>query len=477
MPCEYTAETRTSHGPSKGYVHHLESKLRELQNASIAQHDVPADRPQLFSAINQPRNLEGTWSTASASPAPNQYHVPFGYAIRDHTVTHPLSASPAPTTTKVLSSLPSPVPSIRAASQTTANPDWGGPLRAQPLGVPRTPDGSVLNRTMTPSALRGSMEVPSPLMPGGPQHRPLIFNRADFKDGNGSLDQSMQRMPSLTASRAHITMSPAPRPGYFASRRTASFVRQIRSAIDSRFQSYHSPPRRPNSRGLSLGPPKMEPKSNVPQNIDYILPSRKTADSLLRIYWDDVYPFFPFLNKKEFEEAYDGIWSGVPSDSDESLMMCTLNVVFALASQYSEGLLATERETAAGKFFDRAQDLLNLDLWGTGSVQLVQCLLLMVQYLQSINSLHQCWMVGGVATRVAEGLGLHLPETSANAPCIRQREHLRRLWHGCILLDRCVHDTHRRSCRAFNSYQENTFMLKLVTAYGIVGDMVASFLS
>ena len=457
-------------------MHHLESKLRELQNASIAQHDVPADRPQLFSAINKPRNLEGNWSTAPSSPAPNQYHVPLGYGIRDHGVTHPSSASPARTTTQVLSSLPSPVPSIRAAGQTTANPDWEGPLRAQPLGVPRPPDSSVLNRTMTPSTLRGSMEAPSPLMPSAPPSRPLIFNRTDFRDGNGNLDQSMPRMPrmpSLTANHAHISMPPAPRPGYFASRRTASFVRQIRSAIDSRCQSYHSPPRRPNSRGPSLGPPKMEPKSSLPPNIDYVLPSRKTADNLLRIYWDDVYPFFPFLNKKQFEEAYDGVWSGVPLDSDESLMMCTLNVVFALASQYSESLMATERETATGKFFDRAQDLLNLDLWGIGSVQLVECLLLMAQYLQSINSLHQCWMVGGVATRVAEGLGLHLPETSANAPCVQQREHLRRLWHGCILLDRYVRDITQRFCWTFNCYQESPFTLKLVASYDIAGNMVA----
>ena len=99
-------------------------------------------------------------------------------------------------------------------------------------------------------------------------------------------------------------------------------------------------------------------------------------------------------------------------------------------------MIPREREASTGKFFDRAQDLLNLDLWGVGSVDLVQCLLLMGQYLQSINSLHQCWTVGGLATRVAEGLGLHLPETSGKLPDIRQREHLRRLWHGCILLDR-----------------------------------------
>jgi hypothetical protein len=47
-------------------------------------------------------------------------------------------------------------------------------------------------------------------------------------------------------------------------------------------------------------------------------------------------------------------------------------------------------------------------------------------------------MIGGLATRFAESLELHLPETSANAPSVGQRESLRRVWHGCILLDRYV---------------------------------------
>jgi hypothetical protein len=349
-----------------------------------------------------------------------------------------MAASPAQDSTRSLSSLPLPIPSTRAAGQVTASPDWGSSLRAQPLEVARPPNSSVLNRTLSPSALRSSLEAPSPLMPSAPPSRPLIFNRTDFKVRNGNSDHLSPHMPSSTITKGHISMSPAPRRGYFASRRTASFVRQIRSAIDSRFQSLHTPPDCQTSGSPSAKPSKMEPRTNLPQNVDYVLPSRKTADNLLRLYWDTVHPMFPFLYQKQFEEAYDGIWSGLPSESDESLMMCTLNVVFALASQYSDNILAQERENTSAKFFDRAQDLLNLDLWGTGSVQLVQCLLLMAQYLQSINSLHQCWMVGGLATRVAEGLGLHLPETSTNAPCIRQREHLRRLWHGCILLDRYV---------------------------------------
>jgi Fungal specific transcription factor domain len=179
------------------------------------------------------------------------------------------------------------------------------------------------------------------------------------------------------------------------------------------------------------------PRTSAPR-VEYELPSRRTADNLLRIYWESVYPIFPFVDRQEFETIYANIWSGAPSESDESLHICTLNVVFALASQYSETITSNDHPPTAGKFFDRAQDLLNLDLWSQGSVELIQCLLLMAQYLQSANSLHQCWMVGGLATRMAEGLGLHLPEMSEQASSTREREHLRVIWHGCVLLDRYV---------------------------------------
>jgi hypothetical protein len=437
VPCEYTSESRTSHGPSKGYVHHLESKLRELQNAGIAQNHVPADRPQLFSAINKPRHAESSWSTPPSLPFTHQYRGTWSYGSGDNSTAQPLPASPAQIMTQSLPSLPLPIPSSRAAGPTTASPDWGGPVRARPLEVARLPDGNLLNRTLTPSALRDSMEAPSPLVPSVAPIRPLFFNRTDSKARNGIPDRPSPHASSSTINTAHVSVSPAPRPAYFTSRRTTSFVRQIRSAFDSRLQSIHTAAAR-QVIASPLNSSNMEPRTNVPKNVDYVLPSRKTADSLMRIYWDTGHSLFPFLDRTLFEKAYDGIWSGHPSEPDESLMMCTLNVVFALASQYSDNLVAEERETASAMFFDRAQDLLNLDLWSTGSIELVQCLLLMALYFQSINSLQQCWMVGGLATRFAESLGLHLRETSANAPSIRQREHLRRLWHGCIFVDRYV---------------------------------------
>ncbi|RSL90031.1 hypothetical protein CEP51_000891 [Fusarium floridanum] len=53
-------------------------------------------------------------------------------------------------------------------------------------------------------------------------------------------------------------------------------------------------------------------------------------------------------------------------------------------------------------------------------------------------------MVVGSAIRMAQGLGLHLPETSADRSDPGERELLRRIWYGCILMDRMVSVTHGR---------------------------------
>lgn len=446
VPCEYTSEVRTSHGPSKGYVHHLESKLRELQNSTPpSNRDASAERPQLFSAINKPRQLESAWSTSPPVPTDHRYRQPSGYTFSDGRSNQPSPTSSNREGTRAPFREVNQSPFlIGSEHSSTLRPNQPGApqyleeaLANQTHDAVNAPVNTVVSRALTASALRGSMEAPSPPLPLAPPTRPLLLKRMNSQSQDGQRSyHSQPYTPNSSNLVGHISTSFVPTSGRSASGRSSSFVGQIRSAIDSRFQFARSTSNAPPSRSPLVYSQRMDPGTQSPQSVDYVLPSRKTADNLFRVYWDTVHPLFPFLNRKQFEESYAGIWSGLPSESDESLMMCTLNVVFALASQYSETILIKERETSASKFFDRAQDLLNLDLWGVGSVDLVQCLLLMGQYLQSINSLHQCWTIGGLATRVAEGLGLHLPETSTKCPDIRQREHLRRLWHGCILLDR-----------------------------------------
>jgi len=227
---------------------------------------------------------------------------------------------------------------------------------------------------------------------------------------------------------------------FFGSSSAGSFMRQIKSAIDVKIGL---PPKRapepgPSKSSLFQMSPLSQRIGGIDENVDYVLPSRKTADNLLDAYWTLVHPLYPFLNRQMFEDSYESIWSGSSANTDERMLMCTMNVIFALGCQLSQSIRPERREAQAKVYFKRAQDLLRLDLWDIGSTELIQCLLLMGQYLQSTNTPHQCWMVVGHAVRVAQSLGFHLPESSFRLQSPMERELARRIWHGCIMMDRYV---------------------------------------
>jgi Fungal specific transcription factor domain/Fungal Zn(2)-Cys(6) binuclear cluster domain len=227
---------------------------------------------------------------------------------------------------------------------------------------------------------------------------------------------------------------------FFGSSSAGSFMRQIKSAIDVKIgvpQNNGSETGASKSSLFQMSPPTQR-IGTLEENVDYVLPSRKTADGLMDVYWTLVYPLYPFLNRKMFEDAYESIWSGSSPNTDERMLTCTMNVIFALGCQLSQSIRPEKREAQAKVYFKRAQDLLRLDLWDIGSTELIQCLLLMGQYLQSTNTPHQCWMVVGHAVRVAQSLGFHLPESSFGLQSAMERELARRIWHGCIMMDRCV---------------------------------------
>ncbi|RAL01245.1 transcription factor domain-containing protein [Aspergillus ibericus CBS 121593] len=235
-----------------------------------------------------------------------------------------------------------------------------------------------------------------------------------------------------------------PSQGFFGSSSAASFIRQIKTAVDKKVPS---PNRHTSDSVLGLAPPsslmstRKQRLSTVP---NYVLPPRKTADSLMRVYWTFVFPLYPLLDGLQLRAEYERIWTGEALQSDENMLMCTFNVIFALACQLADFIPPEEREASADAFFARAKDLLQFDLWNTGSAALIQCLLLMAQYLQSTDSAHQCWIVTGLAIRNAQGLGLHLPQTIACLQNPQEQQLARKIWHGCVLMDRVISMTFGR---------------------------------
>jgi hypothetical protein len=228
---------------------------------------------------------------------------------------------------------------------------------------------------------------------------------------------------------------------FFGISSAGSFTAQIKKAIDIR-----------------LGKPGTGPSNSVPATsrsvlgvtgagdapapeLSYVLPPRRQADHLMELYWFYVDPLYPFLDRKRWTNAYNAIFAGTVIDFNERIFVATLNIIFALSTQLHESQSLEQREQSSETYFRRAQELLPMSPWESGSLELVQCLLVTSQYLQSTYNPHQTWMVVGSAIRMAQGLGLHLPETSADRSDPGERELLRRIWYGCILMDRYVRRT------------------------------------
>ncbi|EAW07126.1 transcription factor domain-containing protein [Aspergillus clavatus NRRL 1] len=232
--------------------------------------------------------------------------------------------------------------------------------------------------------------------------------------------------------------------GFFGSSSAASFMRQIKTAVDKRVASPH----RQTSESIMGALPRsslMSARVERPSVVsNYVLPPRKTADSLMDVYWCFVFPLYPLVDSILLRREYSKIWTGETLESDENMLMCTLNVIFALACQLADFIPPEEREASADAFFSRAKDLLHFNLWHSGSAGLIQCLLLMAQYLQSTDSAHQCWIVTGLAIRNAQSLGLHLPQTIARLPSFQEQQLARKIWHGCVLMDRVISMTFGR---------------------------------
>lgn len=228
-----------------------------------------------------------------------------------------------------------------------------------------------------------------------------------------------------------------PTQGFFGSSSAASFMKQVKSAVEEKVSSPESKP----SDSVGENPPRSTLMSRRKNNIEselatYALPPRKFADGLMDVYWNLVFPLYPFVDRAQLNAQYNNIWTGESSEYDENMLMCTFNTIFALSCQLSDSIEPRERRASADVFFSRAKELLQFNLWNSGSAELIQCLLLMGQYLQSTDSAHQCWIVIGLAVRNAQSLGLHLPSTISRFESLQEQRLARIIWYGCVLMDR-----------------------------------------
>lgn len=190
----------------------------------------------------------------------------------------------------------------------------------------------------------------------------------------------------------------------------------------------------PSSLGSSHGSSR--------KDLGYILPPREQADSLLSSYWNYVHVLYPILNKSQIEEDYDELWNSGNSTTEKRSFLCLLNSIFAISSRQVRSA-TPDYEHLAATFCLRARELLDIEAC---SIRSVQSYLLLALYFQSTDESRMSWVFVGRAIHTAQVLELHLFETSEREFESRTRDVLRKVWHGCVLMDREVSMLYGRLC-------------------------------
>ncbi|KAK5075323.1 hypothetical protein LTR64_001529 [Lithohypha guttulata] len=255
-------------------------------------------------------------------------------------------------------------------------------------------------------------------------------------------------MATIDDSSVHTIIGATPeeyhRAGFFGSSSAGTFMQNVKQLVEQKIGRAQQQNSTRVLQSAASAPLMISTGDARQKHIDYVLPSRRKADSLLAVYWNSIHVLYPYLDKVKTNQEYIDIWRGEGSAADEQSFLCLLNIMLALSSQVAGPPTDSEQEDPGHTFYLRAKDLLNL--MGTGSVRSVQTFLLFGEYCQSTNEPQQSWVYAGLAIRAAQSLGLHLPQTSERVADLETRQLLRIVWYGCVLMDRMLAMTYGRPC-------------------------------
>lgn len=169
----------------------------------------------------------------------------------------------------------------------------------------------------------------------------------------------------------------------------------------------------------------------------FLLPQRSLANKFVDAYFQYVHRVYPFIHEPSFRKDYESLWNADNPNGERELVFGLANLVFALGSEFVDGTSIDRNPHRASGFMARAKAIVYSNLFRTGSLEIVQALLLVCLYLQGTPEMNKCWNLVGLMIRIAYGIGLHLDPARFNVGRI-EREMRKRIWWGCFSLDRTL---------------------------------------
>ncbi|KAK7205883.1 putative C6 transcription factor, partial [Myxozyma melibiosi] len=153
---------------------------------------------------------------------------------------------------------------------------------------------------------------------------------------------------------------------------------------------------------------------------------KHVADALLDAYFSIYHTSYPFLHEETFRAQYEN----QIARPAENVWEILFNTVLALGAW----CLVNESSCADMAFFQNVKIRLTADVFETGSLPLVQALILLSNYVQKRNRPNTGWNFLGLAQRMATGLALHREFLGWKSSPLKQ-EMRRRTWWGLFMFD------------------------------------------
>ncbi|KAJ5446850.1 Transcription factor [Penicillium cf. griseofulvum] len=184
----------------------------------------------------------------------------------------------------------------------------------------------------------------------------------------------------------------------------------------------------------------------------FALPPQANTLELIERYFSNTGLLFPYIYPPVFLDTYHQMvrdnfsrvrrtWLGL---LNMVLAMATITAIPGSAS-------ADARIEESDVFYQRGLGLCGSEIMRGTTLEVVQYLLLMGQYLQGTQKSIQAWTVHGLAVKAALQLGLHSRHACKVFSPIEQ-EMRKRTWYGCVVLDRTLSMTFGRPAAIPDSY-------------------------
>jgi hypothetical protein len=239
-----------------------------------------------------------------------------------------------------------------------------------------------------------------------------------------TVEDGVETTNAADADRA-VVLAAEPNKGFFGPTSNIALVRQVAKAVSER--ALPSPTLIPADTATTT---LLARAPNPARPIDaYEVPPFHVLHSRIEHYFRWTAVLYPFIHRDSFMSNLEGLRESARKVSRPFLGI--VNMMLALA----HNIPVSENIEEGELYYHRAQLLCDQNTLDNVSLEVVQYLLILSQYLQGAQQTIKAWTVHGVAVKAAMQIGLHSSEVLKELSPIDQ-EIRKRTWYITAMLDR-----------------------------------------